>query len=254
MAPCKQSGRLLCANPRNRRSRATLSPTVTVSLIPVLFGQILRRLQHAPTVHRPIRRPVRPTARSPRRVGELDDDEPGPGPGPGDNSCRRGPHLSSAGEIVSKGHRRRAGAPRGGRRRSGRRRGDAPAQGAARPDRRAGPPDIAAVGRALPGIRQPGRLRTAAVLRDLARIGRSVRPHPGLRTAAADPAGRHPAGADPVDDPARRLPRGRRRRDLGNRRPDGRARLRWSQVGRPLVWRVRGDLPRLGYRGHRTGC
>ena len=91
----------------------------------------------------------------------------------------------------------------------------------------------------------PSGLLAFVVLRHLARSDRGLRSDARLRPVPARRAPRHPARAEPVDDPARRLHHLHGRRHLGHPRPDGRARLRRRAIRHPLVRRVPRRLPRV---------
>ena len=146
-------------------------------------------------------------------------------------------------------------APGARRRRPSRRRRPARPKGAAGPDLGADPPGRGALGGALSRTRIAGGRRPARVLRRPARRDRRVLAHARLPAAAPGRPGRHPARADAVDDPARRVPRLRGRRPVGDPRAARGARVQRRPVGGPLVRRVRRRVPGLGdrRRGDRPG-
>ncbi len=130
------------------------------------------------------------------------------------------------------------------RRRSRRRPGHAGTEGAARPDVGPDPAHRAPLGNALPGARFAGRRRRPPLLRDPRRGDRRLRADAQRQSAAPGEPARHPVRADPVDDPARRLPRRRRHRSVGRPRSARRARVQRRSIGDPLVCRVSRRLPR----------
>ena len=87
-----------------------------------------------------------------------------------------------------------------------------------------------------------------ALLRHPGRRDRGLRANRQLPDAAAREPARHPVRADALDDPARRLPRRRRRRAVGRAGAARRARVRRRSSRCPLVRGLAPDLPGLGDR------
>ena len=125
-------------------------------------------------------------------------------------------------------------APDSGRRGPRRRRGPPCSKGAARPDLGADPADRGVVGGAVSRVRIAGRCGSARVFRHPARCDRRVLAHARLPVAAPGWPGRHPARADPGDDPARRIRQLRRRRPVGDSRAARGARVQRG-AGRRLA-------------------
>ena len=147
-----------------------------------------------------------------------------------------------------------ADAPGPDRRGRARRRGHARQQSAARAHLGADPAGLADLGGPLPRARVAGRLGAVRVLRACWSARSSSSPAPATSAACCSGRpGRHPLGADALDDPARRLPRLRRRGPVGDPRAARRARLQRRPIGRALVHRVRRRVPRVGDRRRTLG-